>query len=122
MTSVQFVGAGEYVSVACNYSDDIVANYTWYFHNLKSVVIQNLHFEGCPRPLRLDTIAEVEISSCSFRSVTVLQGVPLSHTSMFTIPMFENILMMVEHTSLLIFCREHCLPLQVLFRGSVGYL
>ena len=70
MTSVQFVGVGEYVSVVCNYSDYIMANYTWYFDHLKSVVIQNLHFEGCPRPLRLDTVAEVKIRSTSFRSVT----------------------------------------------------
>ena len=68
LTGLQFVGVGENVSVSCNYS--VATNYTWYFEQLESVVLQNIHFEGCPRPLRLDTIADVEISNCSFRSVT----------------------------------------------------
>ena len=67
LTSLQFVGVGENVSVSCDYS--VATNYTWYFEQLESVVLQNIHFEGCPRPLRLDTIADVEIRNCSFRLV-----------------------------------------------------
>ena len=67
LTGLQFVGVGENVSVSCDYS--VATNYTWYFEQLESVVLQNVHFEGCPRPLRLDTIADVEIRNCSFRSV-----------------------------------------------------
>ena len=68
LTGLQFVGVGENVSVSCDYS--VATNYTWYFEQLESVVLQNIHFEGCPRPLRLDTIADVEIRNCSFRSAT----------------------------------------------------
>lgn len=67
LTSLRFVGLGGIVSVSCNYS--AATNYTWYFEQLDSVILQNLHFESCPRPLRLDTIADVEIKGCSFRSV-----------------------------------------------------
>ena len=68
LTGLQFVGVGENVSVSCDYS--VPTNYTWYFEQLESVVLQNIHFEGCPKPLRLDTIADVEIRNCSFRLVT----------------------------------------------------
>ena len=64
---VQFVGEGPGVYVACSYSAVSDYDYTWYFDQLESVYLDNINFEGCPRPLRLDTIAEVEITNCSFR-------------------------------------------------------
>lgn len=67
--SLQIVGSSQQsVSVSCAYS--IGANYTWYFSGLMSIWIQNIHFHHCPRPLRVDTVAEVEIANCSFRSVS----------------------------------------------------
>ena len=75
LTGLQFVGVGKNVSVSCNYS--VATNYTWYFEQLESMVLQNIHFEGCPRPLRLDTIADVEIRNCSFRSATYVQSLEL---------------------------------------------
>ena len=66
LRSIQLWGEeGEGVHVSCNYS--VNTNYTWYFDHLDSVVLYNLHFFNCPRPLRLDTIVEVEIINCSFR-------------------------------------------------------
>ena len=66
LRSIQLWGEeGEGVRVSCNYS--VNTNYTWYFDHLDSVVLYNLHFFNCPRPLRLDTIVEVEIINCSFR-------------------------------------------------------
>ena len=67
--SLKIVGSSQQiVSVLCAYS--IGTNYTWYFSGLMSIWIQNIHFHHCPRPLRVDTVAEVEITNCSFRSVS----------------------------------------------------
>ena len=68
--SIEIIGlvdGDDDVYVACDHEDVIVANYTWYFDGLETVKIKGLQFENCPRPLRLDTIDEVEILSCSFR-------------------------------------------------------
>lgn len=66
---LKIVGSSQQsVSVSCAYS--IETNYTWYFSELMSIRIQNIHFHHCPRPLRVDTVAEVEITSSSFRSVS----------------------------------------------------
>lgn len=56
-----------HVSVLCSYS--VETDYTWYFSELSSLRIQNVHFHDCPRPLRVDTVAELEITNCSFRLV-----------------------------------------------------
>ena len=67
--SLALVGLSQQsVSVSCVYS--VETNYTWYFSKLESLSIQNIHFHNCPRPLRVDTVAEVEITNCSFRSVS----------------------------------------------------
>lgn len=62
-----------HVSVVCSYS--VETDYTWYFSELSSLRIRNVHFHDCPRPLRVDTVAELEITNCSFRSV-LLYSVP----------------------------------------------
>ena len=62
---IEFVGLGGDVNVSCSY--DVESNYTWYFDHLSSVMIRGIHFENCPRPLRLDTISNVTIQNCSFR-------------------------------------------------------
>ena len=62
---IEFIGVGNDVYVSCAY--DVRDNYTWYFHNQSSVTIGYIHFENCPRPLRLDTISNVTIQNCSFR-------------------------------------------------------
>ena len=53
-------------SVLCRY--DVESNYTWYFGEVTSVKINNIQFRECPRPLRIDTVADVELTNCSFRS------------------------------------------------------
>ena len=61
---IEFVGLESDVYVSCAY--DVRSNYTWYFDHLSSVTISSLHFENCPRPLRLDTITNITIQNCSF--------------------------------------------------------
>ena len=58
--------AEESASVVCVY-EVAENNYTWYFSNLELLEISNIHFRDCSRPLRIDTVAEVEITNCSFR-------------------------------------------------------
>ena len=65
---MEFIGLGDSVNVLCNYKT-IEFNYTWYFSGLYSVKLRDIQFESCPRPLRLDTIAEVVIQGCSFRYI-----------------------------------------------------
>jgi hypothetical protein len=55
-------------SVLCRY--DVESNYTWYFGEVTSVKINNIQFRECPRPLRIDTVADVELTNCSFRYFT----------------------------------------------------
>ena len=66
---IEFIGLGSDVDVFCAY--DVRDNYTWYFDHQSSVTLENIHFENCPRPLRLDTISNVTIQSCSFRYISV---------------------------------------------------
>lgn len=79
--SFKLVGSwGQSVSVLCNSS--VENDYTWYFSGLTSLQMHNIHFHDCPRPLRIDTVAEVEITNCSFRSVCIstygcYQGFPM---------------------------------------------
>ena len=56
------------VSVVCRYEAE--TNYTWYFSEMEALQIRNVHFHGCPRPLRIDTVADVELTNCSFRYIT----------------------------------------------------
>ena len=69
LNGIELVGLGDNVTVTCSYAenDTIGTNYTWYFQQLESVSMTGIHFEMCPSPLRLDTIAEVQITDCSFR-------------------------------------------------------
>ena len=62
---IEFAGLGSNVNVFCAYT--VESNYTWYFDHLSFVTIRGIHFENCPRPLRLDTISNVTIHNCSFR-------------------------------------------------------
>ena len=65
LETIEFVGVGNNVSVSCDY--DLSSNYTWYFYGLSSVTLTNIHFDNCPRPLRIDTVTNVTIQNCSFR-------------------------------------------------------
>ena len=65
LETIEFVGVGNNVSVSCDY--DLTSNYTWYFYGLSSVTLTNIHFDNCPRPLRIDTVTNVTIQNCSFR-------------------------------------------------------
>ena len=64
---IEIIGLEDGVYVSCDYH--VMSNYTWYFAGLPSVMLWRIKFEGCPRPLRLDTVAEVDIHNCSFRYV-----------------------------------------------------
>ena len=70
LNGIEFVGLGGNVTVTCSYAENDTSgtNYTWYFQQLESVSMTGIQFEACPSPLRLDTIAEVLITDCSFRS------------------------------------------------------
>ena len=61
----ELVGFESHVKISCAY--DVRSDYTWYFDHLSSVTFRGIHFESCPRPLRLDTISNVTIQNCSFR-------------------------------------------------------
>lgn len=63
--SMEFIGVEDGVYISCNYT--WTYNYTWSFSELDSVTINGIYFESCPRPLRLEAIAGVEIQNCSFR-------------------------------------------------------
>ena len=65
---IELVGLASDVTVFCAYNVEY-QNYTWYFDHLSSVTIRGIHFESCPRPLRLDTILNVTIQNCSFRYI-----------------------------------------------------
>ena len=77
--SVHFLGSGNDVTLLCSYSaspsqtlvpfssSSDPKHYTWYFNQSESVSFENLNFEGCPYPIRLDTVATLSIRDCSFR-------------------------------------------------------
>lgn len=66
LKSLELIGSWpEHASVLCSYP--VETDYTWYFSKQTSLRIQNVHFRDCPRPLRIDTVGEVEINNCSFR-------------------------------------------------------
>ena len=67
---IEFVGLENDATVMCAYKD-VQLDYTWYFDHLSSVTIRGIHFEKCPRPLRLDTISNVVIQNCSFRYISI---------------------------------------------------
>ena len=62
---VEFSGTGNKVSMSCDYEPKL--NYTWYFSGQSSVTLRDIHFQNCPRPLRIDTVENVTIQNCSFR-------------------------------------------------------
>jgi hypothetical protein len=71
--SMHLVGLSDSVTVQCDYFADPRLNesreiHTWYFDRSDSVTFKNIHFEGCGFPFRLDTVRNVDISNCIFRS------------------------------------------------------
>ena len=56
----------DHATVVCTYGT-VETNYTWYFSELDWLRIHNVHFRDCPRPLRIDSVADVEITNSSFR-------------------------------------------------------
>ena len=71
INKLEITGVGQGVWLICDYILGS-SNYTWYFAGLQSVSLTGMRFEGCRRPLRLDTVAEVVIHDCSFRYIHVL--------------------------------------------------
>ena len=74
--SVHLIGLSDHVTVQCNYFADPSLNrsweiHTWYFDRSNSIMFQNIHFKGCGYPFRLDTVRNVDISNCTFRSVII---------------------------------------------------
>ena len=93
LRDVEFVGLGDSVFVSCSYA--LSENFTWNFDRLDSVKMYSLHFEGCPRPMRLNTIAEVEIQDCSFRHVHTV----IHHCSIYSY-IYINAVYIATYTSL----------------------
>ena len=77
--SAHFIGSGDNVTLLCNYATPTSRmltpfsslsdpkDYTWYFNQSESISFENLNFEGCPYPIRLDTVATISIRDSSFR-------------------------------------------------------
>ena len=75
------VGGGETEDVAtihCNYTEDVdesrifdldysYIDYTFYFNRSEAMSFQKLKFIGCPYPIRLDTIAAIEVYNSTFQ-------------------------------------------------------
>ena len=66
------------VSVFCDYTVDVdesrifnrsynYTDYTFYFNRSEVVSLERLQFIGCPYPLRLDTVATVDVHNSTFR-------------------------------------------------------
>ena len=74
--SVHLIGLSDDVIVQCDYfagpglsgSREI---HTWYFDCSDSVTFKNIHFRSCGFPFRLDTVRNVDISNCTFRSAVI---------------------------------------------------
>lgn len=75
--SMHLVGLGDSVTVQCDYFADPRLNesreiHTWYFDRSDSVTFKNIHFKSCGFPFRLDTVRNVAISNCTFRSAVII--------------------------------------------------
>ncbi len=71
--SMHLIGLSDSVTIQCDYFADPRLNesreiHTWYFDHSDSVRFKNIHFEGCGFPFRWDTVRNVDISNCTFRS------------------------------------------------------
>lgn len=74
--SMHLIGLGDGVTVQCDYfakprlteSREI---HTWYFDRSDSIAFKNVHFKSCGFPFRLDTVRNVDISNCTFRSAVI---------------------------------------------------
>ena len=65
---VHIVGAGSTSTfLVCDYQPESNLDYTWYFNWTQSVVLQDISLLNCLRPLRLDTLSNLEVSNCSFK-------------------------------------------------------
>ena len=70
--SMHVIGNSNDVTVECDYFADPGLNgsreiHTWYFDRSESVSFKNIEFRSCGFPFRLDTVRNVDISSCTFR-------------------------------------------------------
>ena len=76
--SMHLVGLSDSVTVQCDYFADPRLNesrevHTWYFDHSDSVTFKNVHFKSCGFPFRLDTVRNVDISNCTFRSAVIIK-------------------------------------------------
>ena len=74
--SMHLIGLGNDVTIQCDYFADPGLSgsrqiHTWYFDRSDSVAFKNVHFKTCGFPFRLDTIRNVDISNCTFRSAVI---------------------------------------------------
>lgn len=75
--NMHLVGLSDSVTVQCDYFADPRLNesrevHTWYFDRSDSVKFKNIHFKSCGFPFRLDTVRNVDISNCTFRSAVII--------------------------------------------------
>ena len=74
--SVNLIGLGDRVTVQCDYYADPRLGgsreiHTWYFDRSDSIMFKNIHFESCGFPFRLDSVRNVDVSNCTFRSAII---------------------------------------------------
>lgn len=70
--SLQLIGVDS-IAVVCSYysqlESDVISgtDYTWYFNNSQTVLIDNIHFQQCPYPIRAVAIQSFVVENSSFR-------------------------------------------------------
>ena len=67
-TGVHLRGTADDVTVSCSYRDSSeIEGYSWYFSHPRVVVFEDLNFENCPYPFRINGARTVVVDNCSFR-------------------------------------------------------
>ena len=67
-TGVHLRGTADNVTVSCSYRDSSeTKGHSWYFSHPRVVVFEDLNFEKCPYPFRINGARTVVVDNCSFR-------------------------------------------------------
>ena len=67
-TGVHLRGVADNVTISCSYNrSNVIEDYSWYFSHPRVVTFEDLNFEGCPLPIRVNAAQTVDIHNCSFR-------------------------------------------------------
>ena len=70
-TGVHLRGTAGNATVSCSYrGSSEIEGYSWYFSHPRVVVFEDLNFENCPYPFRINGARTVAVDNCSFRWVS----------------------------------------------------